>query len=100
MGRLLWLSGALPEIENYWFFCWLFQEALPVLLGAQSLHSVKLILTDGDSQEMSQVDFAFSTYFVNAGGTQCGWHLVDQGWRQNCKGWVFGEGKTMLQRGR
>jgi hypothetical protein len=51
------------------------------------LHSVKLIMTDGDSQEMSQVDlFAISTYFVNAVHTQCGWHLVDQGWRQNCKG--------------
>ena len=73
--------------ERSWFFrWWLFQEAIPVLLGEQSLHSVKLIITDGDSQEMPQVDFAISTYFVNAVRTQCGWHLVDQGCRRNCKG--------------
>ena len=79
--------------ERSWFFRWLFQEALPVLLGAQSLHSVKLIMTDGDSQEMSQVDFAISTYFVNAVRTRCGWHLVDQGWRRNCKGLGYRRGK-------
>ena len=33
--------------ERSWFFRWLFQDALPVLLGEQSLHSMKLIMTDG-----------------------------------------------------
>ncbi len=93
MERLLWLSGALPPNESSWFFRWLFQEALPVLLGAQSLHSVKLIMTDGDSQEMSQVDFAISTYFVNAVRTRCVWHLVEQGWRRTCKGLGYQRGK-------
>ena len=79
--------------ERSWFFRWLFQEALPVLLGPQSLQLVRLIMTDGDSQEMAQVDFAISTYFVNAVRTRCGWHLVDQGWRRNCKGLGFRKGK-------
>ncbi len=58
-----------------------------MLLGAQSLHSVKLIMTDGDSQEMSQADFAISTYFfVNAGGT---W-LIKAG-DKIVKAWVIGE---------
>ncbi|KAI2501583.1 hypothetical protein MHU86_12854 [Fragilaria crotonensis] len=69
------------------------KEAIPVLLGAQSLHAVKLIMTDGDSQEMSQVDYAISTHFVNAVHTRCGWHLVDQGWRRNCKGLGYRRGK-------
>ena len=63
------------------------------LAGAQSLHSVKLIMTDSDSQEISQVDFAISTYFVNAVRPGCGWHLVEQGWRQNCKGVGYQRGK-------
>ena len=52
-------------------------------------------MSDGDSQEMSQVDFAISTYFVNAVCTQCGWHLVDQGWRRNCKGVGYRKGKDV-----
>ncbi len=50
-------------------------------------------MTDGDSQEISQVDFAISTYFINAVRPGCGWHLVEQGWRQNCKGVGYRRGK-------
>ncbi len=46
-------------------------------------------MTDGDSQEISQVEFAIST----AVRTWCGWHLIDQGWRQNCKGLGYRRGK-------
>jgi hypothetical protein len=74
--------------KRTWFFRWLFQEALPVLLGEQSLHSVKLIMTDGDSQEMSQVDFAISAYFVNA--------LRDE----IVKVWAIGKVRMLLRRGR
>jgi hypothetical protein len=72
--------------ERSWLFHWLFQEALPVLLGAQTLQLVKLVMTDGDSQEMTQVNYAIATYFVNAVCSHCGWHLVHQGWRQECGG--------------
>jgi hypothetical protein len=65
-GRVTVVVRCSAPNERSWFFRWLFQEALYVLLGAQSLHSVRLIMTDGDSQEMSQVDFAISTYFLNA----------------------------------
>ena len=85
-GKVTVVVRCIAPSERSWFFRRLFQEALPALLGEEFLHSVKLIITDGDSQEMSQVDFAISTYFVNAICTQCGWHLVDQGWRRNCKG--------------
>ena len=65
-GKVTVVIRCFAPNERSWFFRWLFQEALPGLLGEESLHSVKLIMTDGDSQEMSQVDFAISTYFVNA----------------------------------
>ncbi len=82
-GKITVVVMCIAPSERSWFFHWLFEEAHPVLLGAQSLHCVKLIMTESDSQEMSQVDFTISTYFVNAVCTQCGWHLVDQGWREN-----------------
>ncbi|KAI2504545.1 hypothetical protein MHU86_9855 [Fragilaria crotonensis] len=65
-GKVTVVVRCIAPNERSWFFRWLFQEAIPVLLGAQSLHAVKLIMTDGDSQEMTQVDYAISTHFVNA----------------------------------
>jgi hypothetical protein len=79
--------------EQSWLFHWLFQEALSVLLGTQTLQLVKLVMTDGDSQEMTQVDYAIATYFVNAVCSRCGWHLVHQGWRRECRGVDFRKGK-------
>ena len=52
--------------ERSWIFRWLFQEALPVLLGRASLKKVEFVMTDGDSQEMQQVDFAIATFLANA----------------------------------
>ena len=73
-GKVTVVVTYIAPNERSCFFRWLFQDALPVLVGAQSLHSVKLIImTDGDSQENhKQVDFAISTYFVNAVRTRCG----------------------------
>ena len=97
-GKVTVVVRCFAPNERSWFFRWLFQEALPGLLGEESLHSVKLIMTDGDSQEMSQVDFAISTYFVNAVRSRCGWHLVDQGWRRNCRGLGYQKGKDAAAR--
>jgi MULE transposase domain len=97
-GKVTVVVRCFAPNERSWFFRWLFQEALPALLGEEALHSVKLIMTDGDSQEMSQVDFAISTYFVNAVRTRCGWHLVDQGWRRNCRGLGYRKGKDAAAR--
>jgi hypothetical protein len=66
-----------------------------VLLGRASLKKVKLVITDGDSQEMQQVDIAIAiaTFLVNTVRPRCGWHLVNQGWKRHCKGLGFCEGK-------
>jgi hypothetical protein len=64
-----------------------------VLLGRASLKNVKLVMTDGDSQEVQLVDFAIATLLVNAVRPRCGWHLVNQGWKRHCKGLGFCEGK-------
>jgi hypothetical protein len=58
---------------------------------------VKFIMTDGDSQEMSQVDFAIFSmqYILDVGGT-----LLIKAGDEIVKAWVIGEGRTMLLRGR
>ena len=92
-GNVMVVVRCFAPNERSWLFRWLFQEALPVLLGTQTLRLVKLVMTDGDSQEMAQVDYAIATYFVNAVRSRCGWHLVHQGWRRECRGLGFRKGK-------
>ena len=50
-------------------------------------------MTDGDSQEMQQVDFVIATFLVNAVRIRCGWHLVNLRWKRHCKGLGFCKGK-------
>ena len=92
-GKVTVVLRCFAPNERSWFFRWLFQEALPVLLGTQTLQLVKLVMTDGDSQEMAQVDYAIATFLVNAVRSRCGWHLVNQGWKRHCRGLGFRKGK-------
>ena len=62
-------------------------------LGPQAVQLVKFVITDGYSQAMAQVDYASATFLVNAICTWCGWHLVNQGWKQHCRGLDFCKGK-------
>jgi MULE transposase domain len=97
-GNVIVVVRCFAPNERSWLFRWLFQEAIPVLLGKDTLQLVKLIMTDGDSQEMTQVDYAIDRFFVNAIRTRCGWHLVHQGWRRECRGLGFRKGKRAAAR--
>ena len=65
-GKVLVVVRCFVPNERSWFFHWLFQETLPLFLGPDSLKLMKQVMTDIDSQEMEQVDFAITTFFVNA----------------------------------
>jgi len=63
-----------------WLFKWLLTVAVPALVGRTTCEAVRLVLTDGDSQECSQLDSALVDIFTNAVRRCCGWHIVDRGW--------------------
>ena len=42
--------------ETAAFYRWVFLEALPFLLGEENLRRVKMIISDGDSQEFNAID--------------------------------------------
>ena len=51
----------------------------PRLLPKHILHKIKIVITDGDPQEFSQIDNAIQTVIPNARRIRCGWHIVHQG---------------------
>jgi hypothetical protein len=81
-GAMFMVARAFLPNERAWVFCWLFQVVLPSLLGHKWLQHVQVIITDGDSQETSQLDIAMPKFFPQAHWVRCGWHIVDQGWKR------------------
>ena len=80
------LPSFLPN-EWAWVFHWLFQTVLPLLLGIDYMLRVKVIITtDGNSQEMTQLNIAINLHFPNVQRARCGWHVVDCGWIRCCPG--------------
>jgi hypothetical protein len=79
------MRAFLPN-ERAWDCCFLFQTVVPALLGRDFIGRVKVIVTDGDSQETSQLDIAIALHFNNVCHVQCGWHVVDPGWIRCCPG--------------
>jgi MULE transposase domain len=65
-GNQFLVFRALIPNECAWMFRWLFCSALPKLLGRENLERVLLVLTDGDSQETSQMDIAIRKYMPSA----------------------------------
>lgn len=79
-GNMFTILRAYLPNERAWVFRWLFQTVMPSLLGKDYISRVKVIVTDGDSQETSQLDIAISLHFHNVCRVRCGWHVVDRGW--------------------
>jgi hypothetical protein len=58
------VAHAFVPNEKAWMFHWLFQVALPSLVGSDVLESVKICISDGDSQETSQLDYAIEQVII------------------------------------
>jgi len=78
-GQMHIVFRAFVPNERNWLFRWLFQSAFVQVLGARKCQKVRLVITDGDSQEISQLDAALRTVFTSAYRRRCGWHIVHKG---------------------
>jgi hypothetical protein len=74
----------LPNKQS-WSYKWFFHTVLPALLGKDVLKRIKIIVTDGGSQEISQLDDAITIFFPNAYRIRCSWHIIDRGWHKKVK---------------
>ncbi|KAG7345185.1 MULE transposase domain containing protein [Nitzschia inconspicua] len=65
-GRVQVVIRAWAPNERAWMFRWLFQTALPAIIGKATCERIRLVVTDGDSQELTQLDAAISSVFTNS----------------------------------
>jgi hypothetical protein len=96
-GKMQIIVRAFVPNERAWLFRWLFHIATPSLLGHVACESVQLQITDGDSQEISQLDQAMNTVFKNSLRRRCGWHIVEKGWDRNVAGLGRSQGAKHIE---
>jgi hypothetical protein len=67
--------------EQAWVFRWLLLHALPIILG-KDLSRVQMIISDGDSQEIAQINTMIELVMKQALRQRCGWHVIDRSWNR------------------
>ena len=87
MKQVVVLRAVLPNNQR-WVYRWFFEYVIPSLIGKTFCREVKLVLTDGDWNEMACVDDSFNSCFLKATRGRCGWHVVDRGWARHLDGVV------------
>jgi hypothetical protein len=82
-GCMFFVLRAFLPSEQSWAYKWLFQTVFPVLVGKEVLSKLSINVTDGNSQEITQLEDAVNKYFPNVYRIQCSWHIIDRGWFKN-----------------
>ena len=72
------LRAFLPN-QRSWVFGWIFNHVLPTMYSRDTLNNVKVILSDGDSQEYHQIDIAINRFMPDVERVRCSWHVIDRG---------------------
>ena len=78
--------------QKRWIFRWVFQNAIPSLLGKESLNKVQIMISDGDTDMYSQFDNAREQYYPNSWRLLCAFHLVDRAISNNGHTLICGKG--------
>ena len=81
-GQTFTIVRAYIPNEQAWVFRWILSHSLPQLLGVESMQRIVVILSDGDSTEIAQINHLVDELCPLAHRLRCGWHLVDRGWER------------------
>jgi hypothetical protein len=79
------LRAFLPN-EQSWSYKGFFQTVLPaLLLGTDVLKKIEIVVINGASQEIGQLEDAIPTLFPDAYWIRCSWHIINRGWHKKVK---------------
>ncbi len=79
-GKMFIVLRAFLPSEQSWAYKWLFETVFPVLIGTEVLSTLSIVVTDGDSQEITQLKVVVNIFFPNVYHIRCLWHIIDRGW--------------------
>ena len=95
-GHMFFVLRAFLPSEQSWAYKWLFQTMFPSLIGKDVLKEINIVVTDGDSQEITQLGCSSQVL------SQClqtpmlvAYNWLGLGKKRNCTSWrSFKEGKA------
>ena len=64
-NMFIFLRGFITNQQS-WMFRWVFSVVFPRLIPKHVLSKVRTVITDGDPQDFSQVDYAIESVIPNA----------------------------------
>jgi hypothetical protein len=79
-GHMFFVLRAFLPSEQSWAYKWLFETVFPVLIGTEVLSKLSIVVTNDDSQEITQLKVAVNKFFPNVYRIRCLWHIIDRGW--------------------
>ncbi len=82
-GHMFFVLRAFLPSEQSWAYKWLFQTVFPALIGKDVLKKINIVVTDGDSQEITQLESAVAKFCPNVYRLRCSWHIIDRGWQRH-----------------
>jgi len=56
---------------------------LPRVFGKPTMDKIRIIISDGDSQEIQQLDNVIAMFLPNILRVRCGWHIVFMDWKDH-----------------
>jgi hypothetical protein len=78
-GRVFFVLHSFLPSKQRWAYKWLFETVFPVLIGTEVLSTLSIVVTDGDSQEITQLKVVVNIFFPNVYHIRCLWHIIDRG---------------------
>ena len=64
--------------QQSWMSRWIFSVMFPRLISKHVLYNIKIDITDGDSQELTQIYHVIQNVISNAKKIWCGWRIISQ----------------------
>ena len=82
-GKMFIFLRVFMPNQQSWMFRWVFSVIFPRLIPKHILQNIKIVITDRDPQEFTQIDNAIQNVIPNAKRVRCGWHIITQGFERH-----------------
>lgn len=82
-GKMFPVLRAFVPNERAWIFKWIFSVVLPSIIPLETRVKIFMIISDGDSTEIQQLEHAIKLFMENCKRERCGWHIVNRGFKKH-----------------
>ena len=80
-GRYVVICRMMLSHERRMSYRWVFCHALPALLGSDHMKNIIVVMTDGDSNKMEELEMAIKVHLPGCRRLRCGWHIIHKGFQ-------------------